>query len=251
VLLIKHKWKVASLVLGISLVSFFSFYGRGLWFPVYLKMAGNRTIKEVINQYGPIVEPKVIARFKKAGIIYPPQKIGFYAIKQDKKLELWAMSGTNWGKVTTYPILKASGHLGPKLTEGDKQVPEGIYHISGLNPNSAYHLSMKLNYPNPFDLKQAQKEGRNNPGSNIFIHGKAVSVGCLAMGDEAIEELFILVQKMGLQEVEVIISPTDTRLAKLKAPPGAPVWTADLYQQITQASLKYSKGQFPGNWDIN
>ncbi|NJN46820.1 MAG: L,D-transpeptidase family protein [Candidatus Competibacteraceae bacterium] len=95
-----------------------------------------------------------------------------------------------WQPIKHYPVLAASGTLGPKLCEGDRQVPEGIYRIKSLNPNSAYHLSLELDYPNAFDLRQAERDGRNNPGSAICIHGKAVSVGCLAMGDTAIEELY-------------------------------------------------------------
>jgi murein L,D-transpeptidase YafK len=72
---------------------------------------------------------------------------------------------------------RASGKAGPKLREGDGQVPEGIYRIDGLNPNSSYHLSLKLNYPNDFDLEQARTEGRTELGGDIFIHGKAVSIG--------------------------------------------------------------------------
>ena len=81
-----------------------------------------------------------------------------------------------------------------KLREGDRQVPEGLYRLIGRNPNSNYHLSMKLDYPNSYDPRHAKREGRSNPGSNIFIHGKSLSVGCLAMSGEAIEAFFVLVR---------------------------------------------------------
>jgi len=71
--------------------------------------------------------------------------------------------------VADYRITAASGTAGPKLREGDRQVPEGIYRIVGLNPNSRYHLSMKLDYPNAFDRHQAARDGRARPGSDIFI----------------------------------------------------------------------------------
>ena len=74
-------------------------------------------------------------------------------------------------------------------------MPEGVYRIVALNPNSSYHLSMKLDYPTEFDLSKARAEGRTRPGSDIFIHGKAVSIGCVAVGDDAIEEIFVLVRE--------------------------------------------------------
>lgn len=90
-----------------------------------------------------------------------------------------------------YHILAASGTVGPKLREGDEQVPEGIYSISGLNPNSQFHLSLRVDYPNTNDRQQAQLESRTNLGQDIMIHGRAASIGCLALGDEAAEDLFI------------------------------------------------------------
>ena len=96
-------------------------------------------------------------------------------------------------KFSKYPIQGASGDIGPKLIEGDRQVPEGLYEIIGFNPNSSYHISMQLNYPNDFDLKHASAEGRDHSGNNIFIHGKDESIGCLAMGDAAIDFLLVVV----------------------------------------------------------
>ena len=109
-------------------------------------------------------------------------------------LELWASQNGNWRFIKQYSINGASGAPGPKLREGDRQVPEGLYRLIGRNPNSNYHLSMKLDYPNSYDLRHAKREGRSNPGSNIFIHGKSLSVGCLAMSGEAIEAFFVLVR---------------------------------------------------------
>jgi murein L,D-transpeptidase YafK len=138
--------------------------------------------------------------------------------------------------VHSYPIKGASGVLGPKLEEGDCQVPEGIYELEGLNPNSSYHLSMKVNYPNSTDQSRATADGRTRLGGDIFIHGSSGSVGCLAMGDEAIEELFLLVDRVGKESVTVIISPRDLR----RAPPPdlrQPKWVPDLYAEL-QVKLK-------------
>ena len=136
--------------------------------------------------------------------------------------------------IRDYSIQAASGVSGPKLRQGDRQVPEGVYRIAGLNPNSHYHLSMKLNYPNEFDLYHADQEGRFDPGGDIFIHGKAVSIGCLAMGDEAIEELFVLAAQVGKENVKVVIAPRDPRTLPLDTDTeGMPEWAGELYDQIS------------------
>ena len=95
---------------------------------------------------------------------------------------------------------------------------------------------MKLNYPNEFDLEQAKADGRGSPGTHIFIHGKASSVGCLAMGDAAIEELFVLAATVGLGAVSVVIAPYDPgKHEPLVREVGAPEWTGALYRSIDEA----------------
>jgi murein L,D-transpeptidase YafK len=96
-------------------------------------------------------------------------------------------------------------------------------------------LSMKINYPNEFDLFHAWEEGRADPGSDIFIHGKAASIGCLAMGDEAIEELFVLTAQVGTENVKVVIAPHDPRVYPLEAVSAElPEWTSALYAIISR-----------------
>ena len=97
--------------------------------------------------------------------------------------------GSKLRHVHTFPILRASGRLGPKRQEGDGQVPEGCYFIERFNPASLFHLSLGLDYPNASDL--VLTTDREHPGSDIFIHGNCQSIGCLAMGDPAIEEVFL------------------------------------------------------------
>lgn len=193
-----------------------------------------RTVDDVIGLYSEDAALRLIPYFEEAGIAYPPKELSLLAFKDSRKLEVWVPIQDSSILVKTYDVLAASGRLGPKLREGDRQVPEGIYKIDGLNPNSSYHLSLKLNYPNAFDLAWAEKENRTSPGGDIFIHGKAVSAGCLAMGDDGIEELFTLIHKVGRRNVEVVISPTDPALSELSRPLGAELWVNDLYQQIEQ-----------------
>jgi hypothetical protein len=219
-------------LLGLLFLLILYTYGRSWWHPWYLRVAGARTVSEVIDQYGPQAEQRLAAYFQAAGVDYPPQRISLLAFKDSDLLEVWAHQHGQSVRVHTYPILAASGVAGPKLREGDFQVPEGLYQIIAFNPNSAYHLSMKLNYPNAFDWQQARAEGRDQPGSDIFIHGKAVSVGCLAMGDPAIEELFTLVHAVGRSQVQVVIAPHDPALQPLLPADGDPPWVGQLYQDI-------------------
>ena len=87
-----------------------------------------------------------------------------------------------------FKIAACSGNLGPKLREGDRQAPEGFYYVTPLrmNPNSRFHLSFNLGYPNTYD----RAHGRT--GSSLMIHGNSVSIGCFAMTDSKIEEIYVL-----------------------------------------------------------
>ena len=110
------------------------------------------------------------------------------AFKEEKVLELWVKHKAKFILFRRYPIAAASGKLGPKLREGDRQVPEGFYFVkpSQMNPQSSYHLAFNIGYPNAYD----RAHGRT--GSFIMVHGSNVSIGCLAMTDEQIEEIYTL-----------------------------------------------------------
>jgi hypothetical protein len=209
--------------------------GRKMYYIPPPPLPGQWTVEDILQAYGTYASRKLKPYFAKAKVSYPPREVIFLALKQEKKLELWARDSGVFRLIRDYDIQAASGVAGPKLRQGDKQVPEGIYRIEGLNPNSHYHLSMKINYPNEFDLFHAWQEGRANPGSDIFIHGKAASIGCLSMGDEAIEELFILTAQVGAENVKVVIAPHDPRVYPLEASSEAlPEWTPELYSIISR-----------------
>lgn len=191
--------------------------------------------KQVTQQYASSADQKLAPHFQKAAISYPPKKIALLTFKQEQKIELWAKdSNSSWQYIKNYPLTAFSGKLGPKLKANDMQIPEGIYHISWLNPFSQQHLSMKLDYPNSFDRTYAKVDGRKQLGGDIFIHGKDTSAGCLAIGDPAINELFVLVSRVGTGNTQVIISPTDLR--KSNSPeirPDHPRWVPQLYQTLS------------------
>jgi len=227
---------VAALLLGLT-----GFYanGRSLWVPVVKNIRGTLTVADVVSRYGDMARERLTKHFDTAGVSYPPNDVTLLAIKDSATLELWVGPTEKPIHIRDFSIRALSGISGPKLREGDRQVPEGLYKISGLNPNSSYHLSMKLNYPNEFDLIHAQKEGRQHPGTNIFIHGKAVSIGCLAMGDEAIEELFVLAADIGRHNIKVAIAPTDPRKSALVPIESLP-WTEQLYNELTTTFSQFN-----------
>lgn len=110
-------------------------------------------------------------------------------IKEDYELELWLREGESWRLFKVYPIAGMSGELGPKTREGDCQAPEGFYRVvkSALNPHSSYYLSFNIGYPNRYD----RSLGRT--GSHIMVHGSNVSIGCFAMTNAGISEIYTLV----------------------------------------------------------
>jgi murein L,D-transpeptidase YafK len=136
------------------------------------------------------VEPRLRELCRAAELAYPPDAIYLRVFKQEAELEVWArMKRQPFRLLMTVPILKSSGKPGPKRKEGDRQVPEGFYAIDTFNPVSEFHLSMRINYPNASDRILSDPV---QPGSDIYIHGSAVTIGCVPVGNEKIEELFIL-----------------------------------------------------------
>jgi len=147
----------------------------------------------------------VRAAFEAASLPYPPDSLLLRGFKRtlgarsasprlhlgEGTLELWgARRGGAHRLVRSYPICAASGVLGPKRRQGDLQVPEGFYRVVIQNPFSAYHLSLGLDYPNASDRRLRPT---SDPGGQIMIHGNCVSIGCVALGDRAIEEVYLAV----------------------------------------------------------
>ena len=192
-----------------------------------------RSAKSAVAEYGPAARKRLAPAFRSAGVAYPPAKVMLAAIKDDQALEVWASRHGAWHYIRTYRILGTSGHAGPKLREGDRQIPEGVYHVETLSANTAFHLAMLLDYPNSFDREHAMKDGRTNLGGSIFIHGGSRSVGCLAMGDRTAEDLFVLAADTGLQNVTVVIAPSDPRTGPLRPTrEDEPSWLPELYETI-------------------
>ena len=203
---------------------------------VRTKLSGGYTLTERLEMHAAEVEQRLQPAFTVAGLAYPPAEVAYVAIKQQRALHVYARQKDEdaWAYVRTYPVLAQSGGLGPKLREGDRQVPEGIYRAEFLNPNSLYHLSIRLNYPNATDQAAARADRRENLGSDIMIHGSNVSIGCLAVGNEASEDLFVLAALVGKEHVRVVIAPVDFRVPSARSPEAERPWIPSLYATLAR-----------------
>ncbi len=186
----------------------------------------------------------------KTSEVYVGDPVFIRIFKEEHILELWMKSqGANRYKlVKSYPICRWSGQLGPKYIEGDRQAPEGFYstNLLSLNPNSRYHLSFNVNYPNEYD----RQYGRT--GSFIMVHGDCVSEGCYAMTDRGIEEIYILVESAlgaGQQEIPVHIFPfrmTPARMMSVANSPNYPFW-----KNLREGYNYFESRGYPPRWNVN
>jgi murein L,D-transpeptidase YafK len=147
--------------------------------------------------------------------------------KKEAEFEIWKL--TSSGRYTllkTYPMCRWSGQLGPKVREGDRQVPEGFYTITPgqMNPNSNYYLSFNVGYPNSYD----RAWGRT--GGNIMVHGICSSAGCFSMTDNQIAEIYAIAREAfngGQREIQMQSYPfhmTAENLAKYRLDPNMAFW---------------------------
>ena len=159
-------------------------------------------------------EGLVKSYFTEKKISYNDFKLFIRAFKKEQQLEVWVAEKQKktYTLLHTYAVCASSGILGPKRKEGDQQVPEGVYSINHFNPQSKFHLSLGLNYPNESDLVLSDK---SHPGSDIYIHGDCVTIGCLPLTDEKIKELYVMAVEAydhGQENIPVHIFPA--RLSK-------------------------------------
>jgi len=199
---------------------------------------GGETVASRLAQVGDKARNRWEPYFECAGLSFPPAKTLLVGFKAERRLEIYAASeGNTWRFVRAMPIEKASGVFGPKLRMGDGQVPEGFYRVESLNPNSKYHLSLRVSYPSDEDKDQARLDGRSgeNLGGDIMIHGGAQSVGCLAMGDEGAEDLFVLAARTVHAPIEVWLCPLDFRAQDVPADASRPHWVASRYLRLSKA----------------
>ena len=137
------------------------------------------------------LEDSIKKQFEEKNLAWPPQSLYIRSFKYDRLLEVWVKGNNNnpYTLFKTYKVCMQSGTTGPKRIQGDNQIPEGFYYINEFNPNSKFHLALGLNYPNASDRILSDSL---HPGGAIYIHGKCVSTGCIAISDLPIEEVYIL-----------------------------------------------------------
>ncbi|WP_156453110.1 L,D-transpeptidase family protein [Polycladidibacter stylochi] len=222
-----------------------------------IKFKGSANLAEVTESQ----LPKIKTILAQNGLTYPA-KIYIEITKQPAELRVYASNTERYSLITEYDICTYSGQLGPKLKEGDRQAPEGFYNITPqqLNPKSSYHLAFNLGYPNAFD----RQNGRT--GSYLMVHGNCLSIGCYAMGNEQMEEIYLYVS-MGLEaltasqpekkpQVPVTIYPfalTDENMQRFQTNPNIAFWQQlkkgyDFFRQHHKPANMTAKG---GRYTIN
>jgi len=217
---------------------------------------GSERLKEVRER----VEPVLKKNLETAGLKYGAP-VFVRVLKEESELEIWVQetTGKPWKLFRKWPVANYSGSLGPKLKEGDYQAPEGFYQVGlkQLNPNSNFHLSFDIGYPNPYDRHHKRT------GSYIMVHGGRASIGCFAMTDPVIEEIYLLVEaalKAGRQKrVPVHIFPfrmTAEKLAEATAeyPQWSEFWTKDLlpgYEQFEKTGIPPKVNLGSGHYQVS
>jgi murein L,D-transpeptidase YafK len=147
--------------------------------------------------------------FDERGVPFPARHLLIRIFKLEGVLELWGerTAGAPYVLVRSYSVCASSGVVGPKRREGDGQVPEGFYRVSVFNPDSDYHLSLGIDYPNQSD----RILGKGGPlGGAIMIHGNCVTIGCVPITDDGIEEVYLAAlatDARGGHEIPVEIFP--------------------------------------------
>ena len=146
--------KIVALLSGVFLLTAFLLFGRAYYMPLFNQIKGKETIESRIAK----LEKKVLSRLenelKSAGYYNDfPNNILLVALKESRVLQVYIKDENGINLLKEYPFTGYSGKLGPKLKEGDRQIPEGVYNVEYLNPNSSFYLSIKIDYPNELDKK--------------------------------------------------------------------------------------------------
>lgn len=214
-----------------------------LFLPLHSMTAADRAAR---------VEARIGERLRQAlveqGLGYgAPVHLRIY--KEERVLEVYVDDGTRFRRFKSYPICAWSGTLGPKRREGDGQAPEGFYWVRAeqLNPASRFHLSFDLGFPNAYERAQGWT------GSYLMVHGACVSIGCYAMTDPAIEEIYTLIAaalRQGQRAVPVHVFPfrmpahadVDARIANSP-------W-ADFWGQLAAGHRRFDERGRPPDWRV-
>lgn len=208
---ISHKPAIHLLILLVPLAALMSFYSPSDF------ISEQKKSKRV--QLAIAAKEKVIGKKLKSALISKNQlQLLIVAYKESDTLEVYGKNFQNdsYQKIASYRICARSGSPGPKQKQGDGQVPEGFYHIDRFNPYSNFYLSLGLNYPN---LADQRKNKSSNPGGDIFIHGSCVTIGCLPMTNDYIQEIYLMAlyaKSNGQDKIPVYIFPFKMTASNMK-----------------------------------
>lgn len=152
----------------------------------------------------PLQSQPVVSEKLKKNFIGAPVYIQIF--KEEKTLELYVKTDDEFRLLGSYRICNFSGGLGPKRRQGDYKSPEGFYIISSgqLKPDSQFYRAINIGFPNAYDRQQGYD------GKDLMIHGDCVSVGCYAMTDNSIDEIYNYVSaalQNGQTEINLSIYP--------------------------------------------
>ncbi|WP_425348589.1 hypothetical protein [Pararhizobium arenae] len=181
---------------------------------------------EDISEAPPTLSKKMIAEMAKKGM-KPESPVLVRIFKQESELEVWKMNKSGqYALLKTYPMCRWSGKLGPKTKAGDRQAPEGFYHVSTgmLNPKSQYYVSFNLGYPNRLE------SALGYTGEALMVHGACSSAGCYAMTDQGVGEIYAIVAKAlssGQERFQVQAYPfrmTAQNMAEHRSDPNMSFW---------------------------
>ncbi len=182
----------------------------------------------------------------KAGLSAKPTEVYLRVLKRERQVELWAgPKGKPLSLVKTYAICAASGELGPKRAEGDLQVPEGFYDVPEFNSTSSYHLSMKVSYPNASD--KIRTSNRAHPGGLIYMHGDCVSIGCVAIEDAQIEEVYLISLDATVRRIDIF--PTRLTAATIEAMKDEALF--GFWRELAPAYIQFEKTRRPARYTID
>lgn len=182
------KLPITSFIFSILLSA--GVYGQTSVTPAFTFIDYQRSIPKITDVMNRR-QDTLMSQFKEKGLEWPAKYVYIRSFKYDSQLEVWVKStaAASYKLFKTYKVCALAGTLGPKRMQGDYQVPEGMYRINEFNPNSQYHLSLGLNYPNASDRILSDSL---HPGGDIYIHGSCVTTGCIPINNNQIEDLYLL-----------------------------------------------------------
>lgn len=179
-----------------------------------------------LSSSAPQISSKMLTEMSKRGMkAESPVLVRIF--KQESELEVWKIDRTGrYSLLKTYPMCRWSGKLGPKMKNGDRQAPEGFYHVSTgmLNPKSQYYVSFNLGYPNRLE------SALGYTGEALMVHGACSSSGCYALTDQGVGEIYSIVAKAlssGQDRFQVQAYPfrmTPENMAAHKGDPNMAFW---------------------------